>query len=136
VLRIRDLIPDPKLFHPGSRIAIKEFKYFNPKNCFKALGNMIQFVHPGSGSRIRILIFLPIPDTGVKKAPDPGSGSATLDYLLLKDILYGRGGILGRMTNTEYIRKNRREKVHSAAKNLYPRKQCLYPVDVSLPDVS
>ncbi len=32
---------------------------------------MIQFVHPGSG-------FLIIPDPGVKKAPDPVSGSATL----------------------------------------------------------
>jgi hypothetical protein len=26
------------------------------------------------------LIFLPIPDPGVKKAPDPGTGSATLIY--------------------------------------------------------
>ncbi len=25
-------IPDPNFFHPGS--GIKEFKYFNPKNCF------------------------------------------------------------------------------------------------------
>jgi hypothetical protein len=24
-------IPDPNFFHPGSRIRIKEFKYFNPK---------------------------------------------------------------------------------------------------------
>jgi hypothetical protein len=41
---------------------------------------MIRDVHPGSGSRIRILTFYPsqIPDPGVKKAPDPGSGSATL----------------------------------------------------------
>jgi hypothetical protein len=30
VLRIRD----PIFFHPGARIHIKEFKYFNPKNCF------------------------------------------------------------------------------------------------------
>ncbi len=39
-----------------------------------------QVVHPRSGSRIRILIFLPIPDpgSGVKKAPDPGSESAIL----------------------------------------------------------
>ncbi len=60
-----------------SRIRIKEFKYFNPKNCFRALGNMIWVVHPGSGSW---LIFYPprIPDRGVKKAPDPGYGSATL----------------------------------------------------------
>jgi hypothetical protein len=44
VLRIRDVypgsrirlfsIPDPNCLHPGSRIRIKEFKYFNPKNGF------------------------------------------------------------------------------------------------------
>ncbi len=40
---------------------------------------MIRVVHPRSGSRIRILtLTLHIPDPGVKKAPDPGSGSATL----------------------------------------------------------
>ncbi len=61
-------IPDSNFFHPGSRIQgkkipgsriwilIKEFKYFNPTNCFSDLGNMIRDVHPGSGSRIRILI--------------------------------------------------------------------------------
>jgi hypothetical protein len=27
-------IPDPIFFHPGSRIRIKEFKYFNPKKWF------------------------------------------------------------------------------------------------------
>jgi hypothetical protein len=27
-------IPDPIFSHPGSTIRIKEFKYFNPKNCF------------------------------------------------------------------------------------------------------
>ncbi len=48
-------------FHPGSRILIriKEFNYFNPKNCFNALGiiYMIRDVYPWS--RIRILIFYP-----------------------------------------------------------------------------
>jgi hypothetical protein len=39
---------------------------------------MIRVVHPRSGSRIRILtLTLHIPDSGVKKAPDSGSGSAT-----------------------------------------------------------
>jgi hypothetical protein len=61
-------IPDPYFFHPGSeffpsRIHIKEFKYFIPKNCFQALGNMIRvglFMdfgsrgQKGTGSRIRI----------------------------------------------------------------------------------
>ncbi len=46
VMRIRDVypgsrirlfpsrIPNPNCFHPGSRIRIKEFMYFNPKNGF------------------------------------------------------------------------------------------------------
>jgi hypothetical protein len=69
-------IPDPNFFHPVSRIRIKEFKYINPKNGFEALGNMIRVC----SSRIRILTFYPsrIPDPGVKKAPDPGSGFAAL----------------------------------------------------------
>jgi hypothetical protein len=73
-------IPDPgfDFFYPGFRIHIKEFKYFNPKNCFLSL----QKYDPGCSSRIRIPDpdpdFLPIPDPGVKKTPNPGSGSATL----------------------------------------------------------
>ncbi len=69
-------IPDPTFFHPGSRICIKEFNYFNPKKWF--LSSMKY--GPGCSSRIRILTFYPsrIPDPGVKKAPDPGSGSSTL----------------------------------------------------------
>jgi hypothetical protein len=62
----------------SSRIHIKDFKYFNPKKCFL---NSRKY-DPGDSSRIRIriLIFYPsrIPDPGVKKASDPGSGSATL----------------------------------------------------------
>jgi hypothetical protein len=85
VRRIRDAYPGSRIrifFHPRSRIRIfsiririKAFKYFNPKYCFQALGNMI-IVYPGSSfftyPRSRI------PDPGVKKAPYPGSGSATL----------------------------------------------------------
>ncbi len=67
-------IPDPgtKLF-PSKNLSI-----LTPKNGFQALRNMIRVVHPGS--RIRILTFYPsrIPNPGVKKAPDPGLGSATL----------------------------------------------------------
>jgi hypothetical protein len=69
VRRIRDVypgsgffpsrIPNPNCLHPGSRILIKEFKYFNPKkgkkNGFYALKTMIRVVHPGS--RIRMLTF-------------------------------------------------------------------------------
>jgi hypothetical protein len=60
VLRIRNVylgsriqifsIPDSGSEFSLSRIRIKEFKYFNPKNCFQALGNMIRVVHPGTGS--------------------------------------------------------------------------------------
>jgi hypothetical protein len=56
-------------------IRIKEFKYFNPKNYYKDLGNMIRDVHPGYGSQNRILIFCPSRIQGSKSI---GSGSATL----------------------------------------------------------
>jgi hypothetical protein len=67
-------IPVPKFFQPGSRIRIKEFKHFNQKKLFLTFRKY----EPGCSSRIRILVFLPIPDPRVKKAPDPGSGTATL----------------------------------------------------------
>jgi hypothetical protein len=72
---------NPYFFHPGSRIRIKEYRwYFNPKKWFLRAGKY----DPVCSSRIRIpdpdLDFLPIPDPGqgVKKVPDPGSGCATL----------------------------------------------------------
>jgi hypothetical protein len=79
-------IPDPTFFHPGSelsptRILIKEFKYFNPKKSKKWFLSSKKY-DPGCSSRIPDpdADFLPsrIPDPGVKKAPNPGSGSATL----------------------------------------------------------
>jgi hypothetical protein len=81
VLRIRDVFPGSPIF--PSRIKKipdphqKEFKYFNPTTNFKALGTMIRVVLPGSGSDPDT-DFLPIPDPGVKKVPDTGTGSATL----------------------------------------------------------
>jgi hypothetical protein len=75
VLRIRDAylgsefsIPDPRSKRFRIRIHNKDVKYFNPKNCFIALGNMIRDVQfiPDTD-----LDFLPILDPGVKKAPDP-----------------------------------------------------------------
>ncbi len=90
MLRIRDVypgsdffpsrIPDPNCLHPGSRIRIKEFKYFNPKKKQKKWFLSSNKYDPGCSSRIPDpdADFLPIPDPGVKKAPDPGSGSATL----------------------------------------------------------
>jgi hypothetical protein len=60
-------IPDPNCLHLGSWIPdphhLNILTQKNQKNGFHALENMIRVVHPGSG---------------VKKAPDPGSGSATL----------------------------------------------------------
>jgi hypothetical protein len=74
-------IPDPTFFHPGSRILIKEFKYFNPKKAKKWFLSSKKY-DPGCSSRILDpnAYFRPsrIPDQGVKKAPNPGSGSATL----------------------------------------------------------
>ncbi len=67
-------IPDPNFFHPGSRIQIKEFKYFYPKKWFLCSWKY----DPGCSFRIRILTFYPSWIQGSKKAPDPGSGSATL----------------------------------------------------------
>ncbi len=73
-------IPDPTFFHPGSelspsRIRIKEFKCFNPKKWFLSsrkydLGCSSRIPDPDAD-------FYPsrIPDPGVKKAPDPGSGT-------------------------------------------------------------
>jgi hypothetical protein len=50
---------------PGSkRIPHPHRSIFNPKKCFQALGNMMFISNPD-------LDFLPIPDPGVKKAPDP-----------------------------------------------------------------
>ncbi len=68
-------IPDPNFCRPG--FALKELStvpYFNPKKWFL---NSRKY----DSGWIRILIFFypsRIPDPGVKKAPYPGSGSATL----------------------------------------------------------
>ncbi len=50
---------------------------------------------PGSGKNL-----FRIPDPGVKKAPDPGSGSATLTYCACYDavLLPGAGGLDGRIS--------------------------------------
>jgi hypothetical protein len=77
-------IPYPNFFHPGSRIRIffipdpgstsNNLSILTPKKLFPSSRKY----DPVCSSRIRILIFLPIPEPGVKKAPDPESGSATL----------------------------------------------------------
>jgi hypothetical protein len=48
-----------RIFDPGSRIRIKEFKYFNPKIVFQLSENMIRIVYPGSRSAT-----LTVPTTG------------------------------------------------------------------------
>jgi hypothetical protein len=75
VLRIWDIYPGSDFF--PSRIRIKEFKYFNPKKWFLSSRKY----DPGCSSQIPDLDadLLTIPDPGVKKAPDPGSGSETLE---------------------------------------------------------
>jgi hypothetical protein len=105
-------IPDPgSIFFPSQ---IPEFKYFKPKQWF--LNS--QKYDPSCSSRIRTPDldpdFLPIPDTesriqGVKKAPDPGSGSATvqLSTVILYWILVRSGFKLGpriRIRKTDSLR--------------------------------
>jgi hypothetical protein len=43
-------IPDPgsQFFHPGSGSETKTLSNFIPTNCYKALGNTIRDVYPGS----------------------------------------------------------------------------------------
>jgi hypothetical protein len=76
-------IPDPgsDFFHPGSWILIKEFKYFNPKKLFLSSWKY----DPDCSSRIPDPDL--IPDPGVKKAPDPGSGYSTLNCFPVPDSL-------------------------------------------------
>ncbi len=74
-------IPDPNCLHPGSRILIKEFKYFNPQKSKKRFLSSKKY---DQGCSSRILDpdadFLPSRIQGSKRhpIPDPGSGSATL----------------------------------------------------------
>jgi hypothetical protein len=87
VLRIRDVypgsriqlfsIPVPNCLHTGS--ASMNLSILTSKKPNKWFLSSRKY-DPGCSSRIRMLTFYPsrIPDPGVKKAPDPGSGSATL----------------------------------------------------------
>jgi hypothetical protein len=59
-------IPDPTFFHPGFRIRIKEFKYFNPKKTKKWFRSSKKY-DPGCSSRIRMLTFYQ------SRISDPGS---------------------------------------------------------------
>jgi hypothetical protein len=70
VLRIRDVYPGSRIRIFSSRIPNlhQRIQLFLPKKFFLSSRKY----DPGCSSRIRI------PDSEVKKAPDPGSGSATL----------------------------------------------------------
>ncbi len=59
------------ILDPGS--ASKNLSNLNQKKFFLSSRKYDPAVHPGSGSRIRLLTFYPsrIPDPGVKKARDP-----------------------------------------------------------------
>ncbi len=59
-------IPDPNCLHPGSRIRIKELKYFNPKKTKKWFLSSRKY-DPGCSSRI------PDPDADFLPITDPGS---------------------------------------------------------------
>ncbi len=86
VLRIPDVysrsriqifsIPDQEFFYPGSRICIKEFSSILTQKMVSKLSEIWSglFIPDPDPD------FLPILDAGSKgqKAPDPGSGSATL----------------------------------------------------------
>ncbi len=84
MLRIWDVYPgpglrisDPNFFHPGS----KRFRITPDQNFLVSLTQKIvsKLSEIWSIPDTDLDIFLPIPDPGVKKAPDPGSGSATLE---------------------------------------------------------
>ncbi len=72
-IRIFSIQNNPNFFPPGS--ASKNLSILTQKRFLSS-----RKYNPGFSSRIQILTFYPsrIPNPGVKKAPDPGSGSATL----------------------------------------------------------
>jgi hypothetical protein len=84
LLRIPDVYPGSEFFHPGSQVkkipdpgsgsASKNLSIFNSKNCFLSPRNMIRDVHPGSGSRIRILTLYP------SRILDPGSRTFRISH--------------------------------------------------------
>jgi hypothetical protein len=82
VLRIRHVYPGSRISDPRARIRIfpsRVKKIPDPHQVFLTPKKLFLSSRKYDSSRIRILIFLPIPDPGVIKAPDPGSGSSTLE---------------------------------------------------------
>ncbi len=109
-------IPDPTFFHPGSRIrtvsipdpgsASKNLGVLTPQKKTKKWFLSSRKYDLGCSSRIRMLTFYPsrIPDPGVKRAPDPGSGFATLDVSVRKlgwnCTVYSSQQLTGNVTRT------------------------------------
>jgi hypothetical protein len=91
-------IPDPNVFHPGSRICIKEFRYVNPKNDFLSSKKY----DLGWSSRMRILIFTHPRIQGSKRhrIPDPDPEMHQVIMLLFRRDLQAaraRGEVPGQL---------------------------------------
>jgi hypothetical protein len=125
-------IPDPgsEFFYSASRITDtgskrfripdpdphqKEFKNFNPKNCFQALGKMIWDVHPGSGFGI-----FPIPDPEVIKAPDPGSQNSNRRSYLGSSLTISGLGSTASTTDPTHLHKLLYEVVEQVEPHIQP----------------
>ncbi len=78
--RMRMFVPDLNFSHPGSESTSKNLSFLAHK-----IVSQLSEYDPGCSYRFRIpdpgSDFLPIPDPGVTKAPNPGSRSATLPFL-------------------------------------------------------
>jgi hypothetical protein len=114
-------IPEPNLSIPDPGSASKNLSILTQKNGFLTLGNMIRVVQ--TASRIRILTFYPsrIPDPGVKKAPDPGSGSATLVDSLLTQLQRCEDPFVSSCEGHGFSLEPRcQERIQSGAENRHP----------------
>jgi hypothetical protein len=81
---IRDVYPGSEFFHPGSRVekidgsASKNLSILTPK-IFSKLSEMLsRMLIPDPDPESSVFYPSRIPDPGIKTAPDPGSGTATL----------------------------------------------------------
>jgi hypothetical protein len=93
-------IPDPDFFHPGSRIRIKKFKYFNSKKWFLSFPKY----DPSCSSRIRI------------PNPDPNPDSVSQKTRVFFAPCYSQSFLLADFQNPyKKIRETRKlESIHEA----------------------
>ncbi len=85
-------IPDPTFLIPDPNFSIpdphqKKFMYFNLKKWFISSRKYDPGCHPGSPDSESGSYFLPIPDQGVKKAPDPDPQHWTFQAVKFADIV-------------------------------------------------